>query len=94
MTPEMHLKCQDGHIMSSIEFASYGTPNGSCQKFSRGNCHASNSSSVVTEACQGKNKCDIAISNAVFGDPCRGVIKTLAVEARCISSSNIGYSLY
>lgn len=49
MTPEMHLKCQDGHIMSSIEFASYGTPNGSCQKFSRGNCHASNSSSVVTE---------------------------------------------
>ncbi|KAG6742697.1 hypothetical protein POTOM_053619 [Populus tomentosa] len=94
MTPEMHLKCQDGHIMSSIEFASYGTPNGSCQKFSRGNCHASNSSSVVTEACQGKNKCDIAISNAIFGDPCRGVIKTLAVEARCISSSNIGYSLY
>lgn len=94
MTPEMHLKCQDGHIMSSIEFASYGTPNGRCQKFSRGNCHASNSSSVVTEACQGKNKCDIAISNAVFGDPCRGVIKTLAVEARCISSSNIGYSLY
>uniref|UniRef100_A0A6M2ELT5 Beta-galactosidase n=1 Tax=Populus davidiana TaxID=266767 RepID=A0A6M2ELT5_9ROSI len=94
MTPEMHLKCQNGHIMSSIEFASYGTPNGSCQKFSRGNCHASNSSSVVTEACQGKNKCDIAISNAVFGDPCRGVIKTLAVEARCISSSNIGYSLY
>lgn len=94
MTPEMHLKCQDGHIMSSIEFASYGTPNGSCQKFSRGNCHASNSSSVVTEACQGKNKCDIAISNAVFGDPCRGVMKTLAVEARCISSSNIGYSRY
>jgi hypothetical protein len=46
------------------------------------------------QACQGKNKCDIAISNAVFGDPCRGVIKTLAVEARCISSSNIGYSRY
>uniref|UniRef100_A0A6N2MPM9 SUEL-type lectin domain-containing protein n=1 Tax=Salix viminalis TaxID=40686 RepID=A0A6N2MPM9_SALVM len=49
MTPEMHLKCQDGHIMSSVEFASYGTPKGSCQKFSRGNCHASSSSSVVTE---------------------------------------------
>ncbi|KAJ6740626.1 BETA-GALACTOSIDASE 10 [Salix purpurea] len=94
MTPEMHLKCQDGHIMSSVEFASYGTPKGSCQKFSRGNCHASNSSSVVTEACQGKNSCNIAISNAVFGDPCRGVIKTLAVEARCISSSNSGYSHY
>uniref|UniRef100_A0A6N2MY45 SUEL-type lectin domain-containing protein n=1 Tax=Salix viminalis TaxID=40686 RepID=A0A6N2MY45_SALVM len=90
MTPEMHLKCQDGHIMSSVEFASYGTPKGSCQKFSRGNCHASNSSS----ACQGKNSCNIAISNALFGDPCRGVIKTLAVEARCISSSNSGYSHY
>lgn len=49
LTPEIHLQCQDGFIMSSIEFASYGTPQGSCQKFSEGNCHASNSLSIVSE---------------------------------------------
>ncbi|XP_038703868.1 beta-galactosidase 9 isoform X2 [Tripterygium wilfordii] len=90
MMPVMHLRCKDGHIISSIEFASYGTPKGSCQRFSRGNCHAPNSLSVVLEACEGRGSCSVGISNAVFGgDPCLGVVKTLAVEARCTSSSNI-----
>ncbi|KAH9649787.1 Beta-galactosidase 9 [Citrus sinensis] len=93
MAPEMHLHCQDGYIISSIEFASYGTPQGRCQKFSRGNCHAPMSLSVVSEACQGKSSCSIGITNAVFGgDPCRGIVKTLAVEARCIPSSSTGFS--
>ncbi|KAJ6678243.1 hypothetical protein OIU85_008798 [Salix viminalis] len=46
------LRKQEGirlRFQLSYEFASYGTPKGSCQKFSRGNCHASSSSSVVTE---------------------------------------------
>ncbi|OAY28309.2 hypothetical protein MANES_15G055700v8 [Manihot esculenta] len=90
MTPEMQLRCQDGHIISSIEFASYGTPQGSCRKFSKGNCHAPDSLSVVAKACQGRNKCNVTVSNAVFvDDPCRGIVKTLAVEARCASSMNI-----
>lgn len=90
MTPEMQLQCEDGHIISTIEFASYGTPHGGCQKFSKSKCHASNSLSLVSEACQGRNGCSIKILNDVFGgDPCRGVVKTLAVEARC-TSSNIG----
>lgn len=48
-TPELHLRCDDEHVIASIEFASYGTPQGSCQKFSKGNCHAPNSFSVVSE---------------------------------------------
>ncbi|CAK7328423.1 unnamed protein product [Dovyalis caffra] len=108
MTPEMHLQCQEGHIVSSIEFASYGTPK------ELGLLFITNPSTYALrahvrwtlrgdilhfivldlQACLGKNKCDIAISNAIFGDPCRGVVKTLAVEARCISSSDIGYSQY
>lgn len=88
-TPEIHLRCDDEHVIASIEFASYGTPRGSCQKFSRGNCHAPNSFSVVSEACVGRKSCFVGISNTEFGgDPCRGVVKTLAVEARCVSSSN------
>ncbi|XP_020534473.1 beta-galactosidase 9 isoform X3 [Jatropha curcas] len=95
MTPEMQLQCQEGYVISSIEFASYGTPRGGCQKFSRGNCHSPNSLSVVSKACLGRNKCSVSISNAVFdSDPCRGIVKTLAVEARCVLSSNVGLSQF
>ncbi|KAL5542687.1 hypothetical protein UlMin_010397 [Ulmus minor] len=90
-TPEMYLYCQHGYMISSIDFASYGTPQGSCQKLSRGKCHSSNSASVVSKACLGRNSCSVGISNIVFGgDPCRGTVKTLAVEAKCKPSSNIG----
>lgn len=44
----------------------------------------------ILQACQGRNKCNVTVSNAVFvDDPCRGIVKTLAVEARCASSMNI-----
>lgn len=49
MTPEMHLRCHDGQVISSITFASFGTPGGSCQSFSRGNCHAPSSMSIVSK---------------------------------------------
>ncbi|KAL6191274.1 hypothetical protein ACLB2K_037665 [Fragaria x ananassa] len=92
-TPEIHLHCQDGFIISSIEFASYGSPQGHCQKFSQGNCHASNSFSIVSEACLGKNNCSIGVSNLVFGgDPCRGIVKTLAIEASCRPLPTVGFS--
>ncbi|XP_057415650.1 beta-galactosidase 9 [Lotus japonicus] len=88
MIPELHLRCQDGRIISSITFASYGNPEGSCQSFSRGNCHAPSSMAIVSKACQGKRSCSIKISDTIFGgDPCQGVMKTLSVEARCTSPS-------
>lgn len=37
------------------------------------------------QACQGRNNCRIGVSNDIFGDPCRGTLKTLAVEAECLS---------
>ncbi|XP_057749485.1 beta-galactosidase 9 [Arachis stenosperma] len=92
MIPEMHLWCQDGQIISSITFAGFGTPEGSCQNFSQGQCHAPSSMSTVSKACQGKSSCSIKISSSVFGgDPCEGVVKTLAVEARCTSPSSDGF---
>ncbi|KAI9115008.1 hypothetical protein K1719_014021 [Acacia pycnantha] len=88
MTPEINLYCQGGDVISSITFASYGTPQGSCQNFDRGSCHASNSLSVVSQACQGKRSCSLEISDTLFGgDPCHGVVKELAVEATCSSPS-------
>ncbi|PIA35985.1 hypothetical protein AQUCO_03400110v1 [Aquilegia coerulea] len=91
--PEMQLQCDYGHTISDIAFASYGTPQGSCQKFSRGHCHAPSSLSVISKACRGRNSCSVDISNAAFGtDPCRGIVKTLAVEANCESYSNLAAS--
>ncbi|GAB4844075.1 Beta-galactosidase 9 [Ancistrocladus abbreviatus] len=85
-TPEMHLQCASGHVIL-IEFASFGTPEGGCQNYVRGNCHAPNSFDVVSGICQGREECSIEISNHKFGgDPCRGVVKTLAVEAKCVPS--------
>uniref|UniRef100_A0A0E0J9N5 Beta-galactosidase n=2 Tax=Oryza nivara TaxID=4536 RepID=A0A0E0J9N5_ORYNI len=82
-TPELRLQCDDGHVISEITFASYGTPSGGCLNFSKGNCHALSTLDLVTEACVGNTKCAISVSNDVFGDPCRGVLKDLAVEAKC-----------
>ncbi|KAF5820230.1 putative beta-galactosidase [Helianthus annuus] len=89
--PVMELQCEDGYTIASIEFASYGTPQGSCQSFSTGNCHAPTSSSILSKACEGRNRCKIEVSNSVFGDPCPRTVKTLAVKARCkpsLSSSS------
>ncbi|XP_076922347.1 beta-galactosidase 9-like [Bidens hawaiensis] len=90
--PIMELQCEDGCIIASIEFASYGTPQGTCQAFSVGNCHAPTSSSVLSKACEGKNSCKIEVSNSVFGDPCPWTVKTLAVEARCEPLSSSWYA--
>uniref|UniRef100_M8BJ62 beta-galactosidase n=1 Tax=Aegilops tauschii TaxID=37682 RepID=M8BJ62_AEGTA len=87
IAPELRLRCDDGHLITKITFASYGTPSGGCQNFSEGKCHASSTLALVSEACVGNNECAISVSNDVFGDPCRRVVKDLAVEAECSPSS-------
>ncbi|GJY32787.1 D-galactoside/L-rhamnose binding SUEL lectin domain-containing protein [Tanacetum coccineum] len=81
--PVMQLQCEDGYNIASIDFASYGTPQGSCLTYSTGKCHAATSSSILSKACEGQHSCKIEVSNSVFGDPCPRTVKTLAVKARC-----------
>lgn len=38
--PKAHLSCADGQKISSIKFASFGTPQGACGSFKEGSCHA------------------------------------------------------
>lgn len=35
------------------------------------------------QACVGSKSCSIGVSSNTFGDPCTGVMKSLAVEASC-----------
>jgi hypothetical protein len=52
---------EGGGNMSSIAFASYGTPTGVCGSYQRGSCHASNSSAIVESMCLGKSRCVINV---------------------------------
>ena len=46
--PETSLNCAPGQSISAINFASFGTPSGTCGSFQHGTCHAP-SSHVVLE---------------------------------------------
>ncbi|MEP6262889.1 MAG: Ig-like domain-containing protein [Gillisia sp.] len=68
-----------GKVVSSVEFASYGTPTGSNGNYTLGSCHAANSQSIVEGYAIGKNSFTIPATNGVFGDPCGGTFKRLYV---------------
>ena len=38
--PKVHLKCSVGYSITSIKFASFGTPLGTCGSYQQGTCHA------------------------------------------------------
>ena len=77
------LACPSGQVISSVAFASYGTPTGACGSLAQGACHAEDSMSVVASRCVGLNQCSVQANNEVFGEPCLGVLKSLAAEVTC-----------
>jgi Galactose binding lectin domain len=78
------LSCPNGGTIQGIQFASYGTPSGSCPGgFSASACDASSSLTTVQAACVGMPSCSVAATNAVFDDPCVGVPKLLAITYTC-----------
>ncbi|KAJ9674818.1 hypothetical protein PVL29_024006 [Vitis rotundifolia] len=80
----VHLQCAPGQSISTIKFASFGTPSGTCGSFQKGTCHAPNSQAILEKNCIGQEKCSVLISNSYFGaDPCPNVLKRLSVEAVC-----------
>lgn len=76
------LTAPAGHVFTSIEFASYGTPGGSCGSFTFGGCHSASSATVCNNTFVGQNSATVTASNGVFGDPCVGTVKRLNVQAR------------
>ncbi|KAL6201128.1 hypothetical protein ACLB2K_024843 [Fragaria x ananassa] len=82
--PEVQLTCDQGWHITSVIFASYGTPIGSRGgvTFTVGTCH-SDVLTIIEQACLGEEECSITISTETLGDPCPGVLKSLAVQALC-----------
>ncbi|CAM8909689.1 unnamed protein product [Rhodiola kirilowii] len=84
LRPKVHLWCAPGQKMTSIKFASFGTPEGVCGSYSEGSCHAHNSYDAFQRNCVGQNFCSVTVSPENFGgDPCPSVMKKLSVEALC-----------
>jgi hypothetical protein len=82
-----------GLFFSSIQFASYGTPNGSCPGYSTSGCHAQSSVAIVQSACLGQGSCLLNADNGIFGDPCVGQGKWLYVSATAQQNMAGTYSL-
>ncbi|WP_162055944.1 RCC1 domain-containing protein [Pontibacter pamirensis] len=82
------LQAPAGTVIVAINFASYGTPEGSCGAFSIGSCHAANSKSIVEGLALGKSSVTIPATNDVFGDPCVGTVKRLYVTATYAAPAN------
>lgn len=82
------LSAPGGTAFTSVAFASYGTPNTGSTPYSLGGCHASNSSTIVGTAFIGLNSASIGANNSVFGDPCNGTGKKLAVTLNYESTSS------
>lgn len=84
--PKAHLKCPNKKVITSVDFASFGDPFGSCGHFNLGNCTSSSSKQVVEQFCLGKAKCEVPIERTVFdktNEPCKDLTKSLAIQVRC-----------
>ncbi|KAA3489756.1 beta-galactosidase 8 [Gossypium australe] len=82
--PTLSLSCPfPNQVISSIKFASFGTPLGTCGSFSHGRCSSAKAHSIVQKVCVGSTSCSIDVSTKTLGDPCKGVKKSLAVEVSC-----------
>ncbi|KAJ9190323.1 hypothetical protein P3X46_001539 [Hevea brasiliensis] len=84
LRPKAHLACGPWQKISSIKFASFGTPEGACGNYREGSCHAFHSYDAFNRLCVGQNWCSVTVAPEMFGgDPCPNVMKKLAVEAIC-----------
>ncbi|XP_006817735.1 glycerol-3-phosphate dehydrogenase, mitochondrial-like [Saccoglossus kowalevskii] len=86
----MQIACFNGKVIE-ITMANYGrSDQNTCPK--RGemddvNCRALYSMDIVSERCNGRDKCTVPVNNGIFGgDPCRGTRKYLEVQYECLES--------
>jgi hypothetical protein len=75
-----------GDVITGFSFAAYGHVEGSCLANNlsvAADCNATDAPGIISSLCLGKPFCDVASSNTVFGDPCVGLWKGLAIRVTC-----------
>lgn len=79
------LECAAGGVITGFDFASYGTPSGSCAGGNlqvNASCQYPGTLAWAEAACVNRSSC-ILTAGPALPDPCSGTIKSLAVVARC-----------
>jgi len=81
--------CPKGETINAVDFASFGTPTGSCSTgFARGPCNLNTTAQYVESQCVGKADCSFVVGVDTFGkDPCGGTHKWLAAKISCGSAT-------
>ncbi|EGD80794.1 hypothetical protein PTSG_11716 [Salpingoeca rosetta] len=77
------ITCPANTVIAAIPFASYGTPTTTCGQQELGECHATQTASIVKALCLGQSSCTLASNNGVFSDPCLYTYKHLSVQYIC-----------
>jgi len=99
---KLHLNCgENGGVISSIEFASFGSPRvGMCQDYSiNEECHAPTSKKLVETACLGKSECIIDVTtylaDILDNSLCnsKNITNSLAVRATCSAAASYSLSV-
>ena len=90
VVPDMHLSCGiHGGSIASIDFASYGRPEGSCGAFTSSNCDAVGVKTLLETRCVGRSSCVISSQGSSWPlSTCPGPHK-LFVQATCTGSHGI-----
>jgi hypothetical protein len=81
------LTAPAGRTFTDVAYASYGTPSGAYGSYAAGDCHESNTRAILLPLVVGQNSVTISADNGVFGDPCGGTYKWLAVSLTLSASS-------
>ncbi|TXD71600.1 lectin-like protein, partial [Aequorivita antarctica] len=89
----LNITLPAGRVITSVDFASYGTPNGSNGNYTIGSCHEPTSIAILESYALGNNSFSIPATNAVFGDPCGGTQKRLYVTvSSTLDSASLSFN--
>ena len=91
----IQLSCaKRGGVIKEVEFASFGTPLGTCRSYKEApTCAAQNATSIIQQSCVGKQKCSVNATTELFGSPCpvSAASYRLSVQVTCDPPQNHTY---
>lgn len=77
-----------------MTFASYGTPQGTCNAFALGSCHDAMTKTIVEDLCLGESSCSLSATSGVFSEPCPVIEKNLRVQVECSAGPSFNEDTY
>lgn len=91
--PKVRLHCGPGQSISSIKFASFGTPSGTCGSFQQGTCHSPTSQAILEKVLSNSPKRRKKLKQTIKSYSSLPILQKCIGQQRCsvaISNSNFG----